>query len=107
MALSVLVDELGVGEPRLRRPHEDELGYPHAGLDPEGSLAWLPHLEFCDAADPVWTNTMDLLHSAGYPLWRRGSVDGLVGRNGRNEAETRFSWNVVAEGTLELYESIH
>lgn len=30
-----------------------------------------------------------------------------IARNGRNEAETRFSWNVVAEGTLELYESIH
>jgi glycosyltransferase involved in cell wall biosynthesis len=30
-----------------------------------------------------------------------------IARNGRNEAETRFSWNVVAEGTLQLYESIH
>lgn len=30
-----------------------------------------------------------------------------IARNGRNEAETRFSWNVVAEGTLDLYESIH
>jgi glycosyltransferase involved in cell wall biosynthesis len=32
---------------------------------------------------------------------------GRIARNGRNEAETRFSWNVVAEGTLKLYESIH
>ncbi len=32
---------------------------------------------------------------------------GRIARNGRNEAETRFSWNVVAEGTLELYESVH
>lgn len=30
-----------------------------------------------------------------------------IARNGRNEAETRFSWSVVAEGTLNLYESIH
>jgi hypothetical protein len=65
--------------------------------DPEGSLAWLPHLGFCDAADPVWTNTMDLLHSAAYPLWRRGNVDGLVGRNGRNEASL---WALCAELTL-------
>ena len=32
---------------------------------------------------------------------------GRIARNGRSEAETRFSWNVVAEGTLKLYESIH
>ena len=30
-----------------------------------------------------------------------------IARNGRNEAETRFNWSVVAEGTLRLYESIH
>lgn len=30
-----------------------------------------------------------------------------IARNGRNEAETRFSWSVVAEGTLDLYQSIH
>lgn len=54
--------------------------------DPEGSLAWLPFLEFCDRDDPVWTNTMDLLRSPSYPLWRPGAVDGLVGRNGRGEA---------------------
>jgi len=30
-----------------------------------------------------------------------------IARNGRHEAETSFSWNVVAEGTLRLYESIH
>ena len=32
---------------------------------------------------------------------------GRIARNGRNEAETRFSWNLVAEATLELYETIH
>jgi glycosyltransferase involved in cell wall biosynthesis len=30
-----------------------------------------------------------------------------IARNGRHEAETSFSWNVVAEGTARLYESIH
>jgi hypothetical protein len=37
--------------------------------DPAGSLGLLPYLGFCDAEDPIWSNTMDLLHSADYPLW--------------------------------------
>ena len=37
--------------------------------DPEGSLALLPHLGFCDADDPIWRNTIELLHSADYPFW--------------------------------------
>jgi uncharacterized protein len=37
--------------------------------DPEGSLALLPYLGFCDADDPIWTNTMELLRSPAYPLW--------------------------------------
>lgn len=37
--------------------------------DPEGSLALLPYLGFCDADDPVWRNTIELLHSSGYPFW--------------------------------------
>lgn len=32
---------------------------------------------------------------------------GRIARNGRNEAETRFNWNVVGEATLALYETIH
>lgn len=55
--------------------------------DPEGSLRWLPHLGFCDADDPVWTDTMDLLHSAAYPLWRKGErADGIAGRDTRGAA---------------------
>jgi hypothetical protein len=37
--------------------------------DPEGSLMILPFLGFCDADDPVWRNTVDLLHSPTYPFW--------------------------------------
>lgn len=37
--------------------------------DPAGSLRLLPYLGFCDAEDPIWSNTMDLLHSSQYPLW--------------------------------------
>lgn len=37
--------------------------------DPAGSLRLLPHLGFCDPDDPIWSNTMELLHSVQYPLW--------------------------------------
>lgn len=37
--------------------------------DPEGSLALLPFLGFCSEDDPVWRNTMELLHSPSYPFW--------------------------------------
>jgi uncharacterized protein len=50
--------------------------------DPEGSLALLPYYGFCDADDPIWTNTMDLLRSPTYPLWLHGSpVPGLARRS--------------------------
>jgi meiotically up-regulated gene 157 (Mug157) protein len=50
--------------------------------DPEGSLRWLPYLGFCEADDPIWTDTMDLFYSKGYPLWRGGAVaEGLTGRD--------------------------
>jgi hypothetical protein len=43
----------------------------HAAVydDPAGSLRLLPHFGFCPADDPIWTNTMELLHSRAYPLW--------------------------------------
>ncbi|NIQ55530.1 MAG: hypothetical protein GWN71_19865 [Gammaproteobacteria bacterium] len=37
--------------------------------DPEGSLSLLPFLGFCDADDPVWSNTVDLLRSPRNPFW--------------------------------------
>ncbi|MCI0436650.1 MAG: hypothetical protein L0271_23880, partial [Gemmatimonadetes bacterium] len=37
--------------------------------DPAGSLRLLPHYGFCEDDDPIWSNTMDLLHSSVYPLW--------------------------------------
>jgi len=37
--------------------------------DPAGSLRLLPYLGFCDAEDPIWSNTMELLHSRSYPLY--------------------------------------
>jgi hypothetical protein len=37
--------------------------------DPEGSLALLPTLGFCDADDPVWRNTIELLRSERNPFW--------------------------------------
>lgn len=50
--------------------------------DPAGSLRLLPHLGFCEADDPIWSNTMDLLHSKVYPLWLGGrAVPGLAGRS--------------------------
>ncbi|HEX6939795.1 MAG TPA: glycoside hydrolase family 125 protein [Longimicrobiales bacterium] len=37
--------------------------------DPEGSLALLPHLGFCDADDPVWRNSVEFLRSKRNPFW--------------------------------------
>lgn len=37
--------------------------------DPTASLALLPYLKFCEAEDPIWRNTMELLRSPSYPLW--------------------------------------
>lgn len=37
--------------------------------DPGGSLAFLPAFGFCDAEDPIWLNTMELVHSARSPFW--------------------------------------
>jgi hypothetical protein len=55
--------------------------------DPEGSLRWLPYLGFCDADDPVWTNTIEFLHSPAYPLWRKGRVaEGLAARDSGGRA---------------------
>lgn len=49
--------------------------------DPEGSLRWLPYLGFCATDDPIWTDTLELLHSPAYPLWRTdGVAEGLAGR---------------------------
>jgi uncharacterized protein len=50
--------------------------------DPEGSLALLPFLGFCDVDDPIWTNTMELLRSSSYPLWLNDRpVPGLAPRS--------------------------
>lgn len=37
--------------------------------DPEASLAVLPFLGFCDPDDPIWRNTIELLHSEANPFW--------------------------------------
>jgi uncharacterized protein len=58
----------------------DLLGNATVYDDPEFSLALLPFLGFCDPEDPVWTATMEFLHSPRYPLWREGQVPGLAGR---------------------------
>jgi hypothetical protein len=55
--------------------------------DPAGSLRLLPWLGFCAADDPIWSNTMELLHSASYPLWHgRAPHPGLAGRSRPAEA---------------------
>ncbi|HSJ16097.1 MAG TPA: glycoside hydrolase family 125 protein [Longimicrobiales bacterium] len=38
--------------------------------DPAFSLVMLPSLQFCERDDPIWRNTMELLRSPAYPLWR-------------------------------------
>jgi uncharacterized protein len=56
----------------------------HAAIydDPSGSLRLLPWLGFCAADDPIWVNTMELLHSPEYPLWLGGHRHpGLAGRS--------------------------
>jgi len=40
--------------------------------DPEGSLGLLPTFGFCDADDPVWRNTIELLRSDRNPFWLGG-----------------------------------
>lgn len=40
--------------------------------DPAGTLSLLPFLGFCVADDPIFTDTMELLRSAEYPLWLGG-----------------------------------
>ena len=55
--------------------------------DPSGSLGLLPFLGFCEADDPIWANTMDLLHSKRYPLWLGSAArPGLSGRSRPGEA---------------------
>jgi hypothetical protein len=50
--------------------------------DPAGSLRMLPFLGFCAEDDPIWSNTMDLLHSKSYPLHHGGSAyPGTAGRS--------------------------
>lgn len=55
--------------------------------DPLGSLAWLPRLGFCDATDPIWENTLDLLRSPAYPFWLGDRPHpGLAGRSAPRQA---------------------
>jgi hypothetical protein len=55
--------------------------------DPEGSLRLLPFLGFCSEDDPIWSDTMDMLHSKQYPLWQGESGHpGLSGRSRPQEA---------------------
>jgi hypothetical protein len=55
--------------------------------DPAGSLRLLPVLGLCATDDPIWTNTMELLHSAAYPLHLRGrSHPGFAARSSPGEA---------------------
>ncbi len=55
--------------------------------DPRGSLAWLPALGFCDADDPIWENTLELLRSRDYPFWLGDRPHpGLAGRGAPGEA---------------------
>jgi uncharacterized protein len=56
----------------------------HAAVydDPAGSLRMLPYLGFCSAEDPIWMNTMELLHSRAYPLYHdAGRYAGFAGRS--------------------------
>src|SRR5690606_27775037 len=49
--------------------------------DPAGSLLLLPHLGFCDADDPIWSNTAEWLLSSAYPFWLGdAAVPGLASR---------------------------
>jgi hypothetical protein len=58
--------------------------------DPAGSLRLLPYMGFCEPDDPIWSNTMELLHSADYPLFLGGRAHpGFAGRSRPREA--RFS----------------
>src|SRR5690606_39796115 len=50
--------------------------------DPAGSLRLLPFFGFCSEDDPIWSNTMDLLHSRAYPLYLGGRpFPGFAGRS--------------------------
>ncbi|NJD11431.1 MAG: hypothetical protein FIB01_13675 [Gemmatimonadetes bacterium] len=49
--------------------------------DPTASLVLLPWLGFCPPEDPIWRNTMELFHSADYPLWQGAApYPGMAGR---------------------------
>ena len=55
--------------------------------DPAGSLRLLPWFEFCPTDDPIWSNTMELLHSTSYPLWHGAApYPGLASRSRPAEA---------------------
>ena len=55
--------------------------------DPDASLALLPYLGFCEATDPIWRNTMELLRSGAYPLWHGAApFPGLATRAAPAEA---------------------
>ncbi|HUF69334.1 MAG TPA: hypothetical protein VMM79_11890 [Longimicrobiales bacterium] len=58
--------------------------------DPAGSLRLLPFVGLCAQDDPIWLNTMELLHSKSYPLFLGGHpYPGFAGRSRPGEA--RFS----------------
>jgi hypothetical protein len=58
--------------------------------DPAGSLRLLPFVGLCAQDDPIWLNTMELLHSKSYPLFLGGQpYPGFAGRSRPGEA--RFS----------------
>ena len=50
--------------------------------DPAGSLLLLPYLGFCDADDPIWSNTFEWLLSSANPFWLGDApFPGLAGRS--------------------------
>jgi hypothetical protein len=56
----------------------------HAAVydDPAGSLRLLPYIGLCSPEDPIWSNTMELLHSASYPLFLQDrAVPGFADRS--------------------------
>lgn len=58
--------------------------------DPAGSLRLIPYMGLCGTDDPIWSNTMELLHSGSYPLYlQRHALPGFASRSRPREA--RFS----------------
>lgn len=63
--------------------------------DPRSSLMTLPFLGICGPDEPIWRNTVELLHSAAYPYWHGAAR--FPGRASRERADVPATASACAD----------